>query len=304
MFSKCPVSFKILFKNKKKKTNKLLQIILNSGYKDVLMQSVVNPQNISFGNLHIEPKKFYVIAGPCSIESPEQFRETAAFVKEHGASILRGGIYKMRTKPNSFQGVGAEALQWIAEIKKEMAMPLISEVTDPRQIPALNDYLDGYQVGSRNMYNYELLKDLGTYNKPVLLKRGFSALLDEWLNAAQYVLNGGNTSVLLCERGIRTFETKMRNTLDLASVAYLKQHCNLPVIVDPSHGTGDRNLVAPMACAAVAAGADGIMVEVHPDPAEALSDGFQALNFENFKNLMSQLKPFVEAAGKTLVSYV
>lgn len=200
--------------------------------------------------------------------------------------------------------MGAEALQWIAEIKKEMAMPLISEVTDPRQIPALNDYLDGYQVGSRNMYNYELLKDLGTYNKPVLLKRGFSALLDEWLNAAQYVLNGGNTSVLLCERGIRTFETKMRNTLDLASVAYLKQHCNLPVIVDPSHGTGDRNLVAPMACAAVAAGADGIMVEVHPDPAEALSDGFQALNFENFKNLMSQLKPFVEAAGKTLVSYV
>jgi 3-deoxy-7-phosphoheptulonate synthase len=268
------------------------------------MQSDVNTPIISIGKLRIEPTKFYVIAGPCSIESPEQFQETASFVKEHGASILRGGIYKMRTNPNSFQGVGAEALNWISEIKNKMEMPLISEVTDPRQIPALDEYIDGYQVGSRNMYNYELLKDLGNLRKPVLLKRGFSALLDEWLNAAKYVVNGGNNSVLLCERGIRTFETKMRNTLDLAAVAYLKVHSTMPVIVDPSHGTGDRDLIIPMACAAVAAGANGIMVEVHPNPSEAMSDGFQALNFDHFKNLMLQLKPFIEASGKTLVTHV
>lgn len=268
------------------------------------MQSDAKPFPISIGRLSLEPKKFYVIAGPCSIESPAQFEETAGFVKEHGASILRGGIYKMRTNPTSFQGVGAEALQWVAEIKNKMAMPLISEVTDPRQIPAFNEYVDGFQVGSRNMYNYELLKELGALKKPVLLKRGFSALLDEWLNAAKYVLNGGNNSVLLCERGIRTFETKMRNTLDLASVAYLKLHSQLPVIVDPSHGTGARELITPMACAAVAAGADGIMVEVHPRPEQALSDGFQALDFNNFKTLMAQIKPFVEAAGKTLVTHV
>lgn len=268
------------------------------------MQSEANTPKISIGRLQLEPKKFYVIAGPCSIESRAQFEETAGFVKEHGASILRGGIYKMRTNPNSFQGVGAEALSWISEVKNKMAMPLISEVTDTRQIPAFDEYIDGFQVGSRNMYNYELLKELGMTRKPVLLKRGFSALLDEWTNAAKYILNGGNNSVLFCERGIRTFETKMRNTLDLASVAYLKLNSQLPVIVDPSHGTGARELITPMACAAVAAGADGIMVEVHPRPSEALSDGFQALNFDDFKNLMLQIKPFIEAAGKTLVTHV
>ncbi len=268
------------------------------------MQSDAKAPKFSIGRLSLEPKKFYVIAGPCSIESPAQFEETAGFVKEHGASILRGGIYKMRTNPNSFQGVGAEALSWVSEIKNKMAMPLISEVTDPRQIAAFDQYVDGFQVGSRNMYNYELLKELGALNKPVLLKRGFSALLDEWLNAAKYIINGGNSNILLCERGIRTFETKMRNTLDLASVAYLKLNSPYPVIVDPSHGTGARDLITPMACAAVAAGADGIMVEVHPRPDQALSDGFQALNFDNFKTLMAQIKPFVEAAGKTLVTHV
>ncbi len=268
------------------------------------MQAVVPAPKISIGNLQMEPQKFYVIAGPCSIESQSQFEETALFVKEFGASILRGGIYKMRTNPNSFQGVGAEALTWISEVKNRLDMPLISEVTDPRQIAAFADYVDGYQVGSRNMYNYELLKDLGNLRKPVLLKRGFSALLDEWINAAKYITNGGNSSVLFCERGIRTFETKMRNTLDLAAVAYLKHHSTHPVIVDPSHGTGNRDLIIPMACAAVASGADGIMVEVHPQPDKALSDGFQALNFEDFKNLMLRIKPFIEASGKTLVTHV
>lgn len=258
----------------------------------------------SIGQLPLTPNGFYVIAGPCSIESPTQFKETAHFVKEHGASVLRGGIFKMRTNPESFQGVGLEALSWIRDIKNELKMPMISEITDPRQLTAMGEALDAFQVGSRNMYNYELLKDLGKQNKPVLLKRGFSALVDEWLKASQYIVQGGNSSVLLCERGIRTFETKMRNTLDLASVAYLKAHSPFPVIVDPSHGTGSPELIAPMACAAVAAGANGIMIEVHPHPDKALSDGFQALNFEAFKNLMAQIKPFVEAAGKKLVTHV
>lgn len=263
-----------------------------------------NSTSFSIGRVAYKPNSFYVIAGPCSIESPEQFQETASFVKEFGACILRGGIYKMRTSPNSFQGVGAEGLGWVNEIKTKLAMPLMTEVTDIRQIEAMEPVIDAYQVGSRNMYNYELLKELGKTNKPVLLKRGFSALIDEWTKAAQYIFQGGNSSVMLCERGIRTFETKMRNTLDLASVAYLKHHSEFPLIVDPSHGTGSPELITPMACAAVAAGADGIMVEVHPNPAKALSDGFQALDFEGFKTLMARLKPFVEASGKTLVTHV
>lgn len=266
------------------------------------MQSVAPAPYITIGHLTFDPQKFYVIAGPCSIESPEQFEKTSLFVRDHGASILRGGIYKMRTNPNSFQGVGAEALSWICDIKNQLEMPLLSEVTDPRQIPAFEKYVDGYQVGSRNMYNYELLKDLGQLRKPVLLKRGFSALLDEWTNAAKYITNGGNESVLFCERGIRTFETKMRNTLDLASVAYLKLNSPYPVIVDPSHGTGARELIIPMACAAIAAGANGIMVEVHPNPEKALSDGFQALDFNHFENLMLQIEPFIKATGKTLAT--
>lgn len=270
----------------------------------LLMTIQAPASSFSIGSIQFSPENFYVIAGPCSIESREQLRETGAFVKEFGASILRGGVYKMRTSPNTFQGVGNEALGWIHEVKTELAMPLMSEITDPRQIEVLSPVLDAYQVGSRNMYNYELLKELGKTKTPVLLKRGFSALLDEWTKAAQYILMGGNTSVMLCERGIRTFETKMRNTLDLASVSYLKHHTAFPVIVDPSHGTGAPELITPMACAAVAAGANGIMVEVHPDPDRALSDGFQALNFPAFKNLMLQLKPFVEAAGKKLATNV
>jgi 3-deoxy-7-phosphoheptulonate synthase len=265
---------------------------------------ITPPATFSIGQLSLKPESFYVMAGPCSIESPSQLKETAHFVKEFGASILRGGIFKMRTNPESFQGVGLEALSWIRDIKNELQMPMISEITDPRQLDEMGESLDAFQVGSRNMYNYELLKDLGKQNKPVLLKRGFSALVDEWLKAAQYIVQGGNKSVLLCERGIRTFETKTRNTLDLATVAYLRANSAFPVIVDPSHGTGVPQLIAPMACAAIAAGANGIMVEVHPRPEKALSDGFQALDFDGFKNLMTQIKPFIEAAGKTLVTHV
>lgn len=260
--------------------------------------------HFSIGSVDFKPNHFVVIAGPCSIESPEQFQETAHFVKEFGAGILRGGIFKMRTNPDTFQGVGLQALPWITEIKNKLNMPLISEITDPRQHAPLADALDALMVGSRNMYNYELLKELSKNHKPVILKRGFSALLDEWLKASQYLIQGGNKNVFLCERGIRTFETKMRNTLDLASVAYLKTHSQFPVIVDPSHGTGSPELITPMACAAIAAGADAIMVEVHPHPNKALSDGFQALDFEAFKKLMAQIKPFIQAAGKTLVTNV
>ena len=265
----------------------------------------IQTANFSIGQLVLRPDSFFVIAGPCSIETPTQFKETAHFVKEHGASVLRGGIFKMRTNPESFQGVGLEALHWIQEIKNELHMPMISEITDPRQLPQMSDALDAIQVGSRNMYNYELLKELGKQKKPVMHKRGFSALVDEWLKAAQYIVQGGNSSVMLCERGIRTFETKTRNTLDLATVAYLRSLENpFPVIVDPSHGTGVPGLIAPMACAAIASGANGIMVEVHPEPSKALSDGFQALDFAAFKNLMLQIKPYIQAAGKTLVTHV
>lgn len=247
-------------------------------------------------------KEFYVIAGPCSIESKEQFLETAQFVKEQGACALRGGIFKMRTRPETFQGVGEEAIQWIIEVKKQLEMPLISEVTDPRQISALSEVVDALQVGSRNMYNYELLKELGRQPLPVMLKRGFSALIDEWFAAAEYIRQAGNEAVVLCERGIRTFESKMRNTLDLATVAYAKQNTTFPIIVDPSHGTGQPALITPMACAAAAAGADGIMVEVHPRPDQALSDGFQALDFKMFEELMTRLQPFVEASGKKIIT--
>lgn len=261
-------------------------------------------ENYSIGSVKFKPDSVVVIAGPCSIESPEQFQETACFVKEFGAGILRGGIFKMRTNPDTFQGVGLAALPWISEIKNKLQMPLISEITDPRQMETLSPALDGIMVGSRNMYNYELLKELAKSQKPIILKRGFSALIEEWLKATQYLTQGGNHNVFLCERGIRTFETKMRNTLDLASVAYLKAHTTLPIIVDPSHGTGSPELIAPMACAAIAAGANAIMVEVHPRPEKALSDGFQALDFDAFKKLMAQIKPFIHAAGKTLVTNV
>lgn len=243
---------------------------------------------------------FFVMAGPCSIESPEQFLKVAEFVKAHGASFLRGGIHKMRTKPDTFQGVGDSALGWIYEVKKQVGLPLISEITDPRQVGSLSEVVDVFQVGSRNMYNYELLKELGTHPQPVMLKRGFSALIDEWVNAAKYVTQNEGAQVILCERGVRSFETKTRNMLDLAAVSYVKQNTELPVIVDPSHATGVPSLIAPMACAAIAAGADGIIVEVHPEPAKALSDGFQALDFAAFETLMAQIKPFLKAAGREL----
>jgi 3-deoxy-7-phosphoheptulonate synthase len=247
-------------------------------------------------------KEIPIIAGPCSIESEEQLFKIGRSVKSIGASILRGGIYKMRTNPNSFQGLGEKAYTFINQVKSQIEMPLISEIVDPRQISDMMSSVDIFQVGSRNMYNYSLLKELAKTNKPVMLKRGFSATIEEWINAANYLIQGGNPNVILCERGIRTFETATRNTLDLNAVAYIKAHTPFAVVVDPSHGTGRPELIAAMSAAAIAAGADGIMVEVHHDPAKALSDAFQALNFDQFAEVVSKCRSVAHAMNRTLLS--
>ncbi len=245
-------------------------------------------------------RDFVVIAGPCAVESREQLQAAATGVKAGGAVFLRGGVHKMRTNPASFQGLGGEAFKFIAEIKAAAGLPFVSEVTDPRQIGDLAAVVDMFQVGSRNMYNYALLAELGRLRTPVLLKRGFSATVEEWLLAADYIVRGGNENVVLCERGIRTFETTTRNTLDLNSVAYVKAHSPFPVIVDPSHGTGRPELIPPLSLASAAVGADGLIVEVHPDPARSLSDAHQALDFAQFNSITEGVARVLEATGRTL----
>ena len=255
---------------------------------------------VNIGSLSVGKSTFTVIAGPCSIESEDQFVPTAKYVMETGAALVRGGIFKMRTQPNAFQGLGDQAIGFVKKMKESIKAPFIAEITDPRQIDRLMPIVDCFQVGSRNMYNYELLKELGQYKVPVLLKRGFSALINEWVKAADYVVSSGNDQVILCERGIRSFDSPMRNTLDLAGVAYLKENFQFPVLVDPSHGTGRPELIPAMSKAAVACGADGIIVEVHPNPSEAMSDGFQALNYEAFASLIDQIQPFLSLVNKKL----
>lgn len=241
-----------------------------------------------------------VIAGPCSVESMDQLMDTAIAVKKSGASMLRGGAFKPRTLPYSFQGLGEEGLQILAKAREETGLPIITEVMSPAAVELVESYADVLQIGARNMQNYPLLREVGKSDKPVMLKRGLAATINEWLGAAEYILNEGNRKIMLCERGIRTFQQTTRFTLDLASVPLLKQITHLPVIVDPSHGTGRRALVTPMAKAAVAAGADGVMVEVHPNPDEALSDGPQSLEFNDFDALMKELFPIAKALGKEL----
>jgi 3-deoxy-7-phosphoheptulonate synthase len=241
-----------------------------------------------------------IIAGPCAIETREQLLLSAASVKAAGAHLLRGGAHKPRTRPRSFQGLGDEGVRLLAQVGRRYHLPVVAEVMDASQLPAMIAHVDLLQVGARNMQNFSLLKALGRARRPVLLKRGFCATIDEWLHAADYILEGGNESVILCERGIRTFGTETRFTLDLAAVAYLRNRSDLPVIVDPSHATGMRELVTPMALAAAAAGADGLMIEVHPRPEEALCDGPQALTASGFELLMQRLRPVVGALGRTL----
>ncbi len=241
-----------------------------------------------------------VIAGPCAVETREQLELAAAAVKASGAHLLRGGAHKPRTSPRSFQGLGAQGVELLCEAGRRHGLPIVAEVMDASQIPHMAERVDLLQVGARNMQNFSLLKELGRIRRPVLLKRGLSATIDEWLHAAEYLLEGGNENVVLCERGIRTFGNETRFTLDLAAVAYLRTRTDLPVIVDPSHATGIRELVTPMALAAAAAGADGVMIEVHPHPEEALCDGPQALTPVGFEALMQRLAPVAVAVGRTL----
>lgn len=233
-----------------------------------------------------------IIAGPCAIESYDQLLKTAQFVKSKGANILRGGAYKPRTSPNSFQGLKEEGLEILKAVKKETGMAVITELMDIRELDKLYEVTDIIQIGSRNMQNFNLLTEVGKQDKPVMLKRGFCSTINEWIGASEYIIKEGNNKVIMCERGIRTFENYTRNTLDLTAVPIIQKETGLPVIVDPSHGAGVRYLIKPMSIGAFAVGANGIMVEVHPEPEKALSDGIQSLHFEEFEDLMNELNRF------------
>lgn len=251
-------------------------------------------------NVVIGGDQIVVMAGPCSVEDKDQILETARAVKEAGATLLRGGAFKPRTSPYAFQGLEVDGLRLLAMAREATGLPVITEVMEASQLDVVAEYADVLQVGARNVQNFSLLKRLGSVKKPVLLKRGLSTTIQEFLMSAEYILTHGNPDVILCERGIRTFETATRNTLDLSAVPVLNDLTHLPVVIDPSHGTGHWRYVAPMAFAAVAAGADGLMIEVHPHPEKAQSDGPQSLRFDTFRDLMLRLRPFVAAAGRRL----
>ncbi|MDH3214698.1 MAG: 3-deoxy-7-phosphoheptulonate synthase [Candidatus Krumholzibacteria bacterium] len=256
-------------------------------------RTVVKVNGVTIGGENI-----VVMAGPCAVESRDQILATAAAVKEAGAHILRGGAFKPRTSPYSFQGLGEEGLKLLAEARDATGLPIITEVTSPELVDLVGKYADILQVGARNMQNYALLEAVGKVRKPVLLKRGMMSTIEELLLAAEYILSNGNSQVLLCERGIRSFEKATRNTLDISAVPVIKKNSHLPVIVDPSHGTGHREFVPAAARAAVAAGADGIIVEVHPSPENALSDGIQSLSFAEFRDMMKEIDPIALAVGR------
>ncbi len=258
------------------------------------------PTLLNVTGIEIGGSEVIIFAGPCAVESREQLYETAMAVKAVGAKVLRGGAFKPRSSPYNFQGLGEEGLKMLSDIGKKTGLPVVTEVMDTRQVETVARYADIFQVGSRNMHNYPLLKEVGKQRKPVLLKRGMMATIEEYLLAAEYILDQGNDQVILCERGIRTFETSTRNTLDLSAVPMLKHLTHLPVIVDPSHGTGHRWMVPAMAKAAVAAGADGLIMEVHYKPEEALCDGFQSLDPNDFVQLMSDLKKIAQAIGRDI----
>lgn len=246
----------------------------------------------------IGPHTLTIMAGPCAVESQEQLMQTAFAVKKAGANFLRGGAYKPRTSPYSFQGLEEEGLRYMKEAREATGLKVICEVTSQHAIETAVKYVDMLQIGARNMQNFELLKEAGKSGIPVLLKRGLSSTIDEWLNAAEYIMSEGNEDVVLCERGIRTYETATRNTLDISAVPVLRSRTHLPVIVDPSHATGVRAYVEPLAKCAVAVGADGLMIEVHPNPAYALSDGPQSLTFDQFEELTRSLRPYADLAGR------
>ncbi len=253
---------------------------------------------VNVSGVEIGGPEIIIMAGPCAVESMDQLVETAVSVKRSKAKILRGGAFKPRSSPRSFQGLGEQALKMLHEISKQTGLPVVTEVMDIRQIDTVCKYADMLQIGSRNMQNFPLLKEIGMIRKPVLLKRGMMSTIEEFLLASEYILGQGNNQVVLCERGIRTFETSTRNTLDLSAVPMLKSRCNLPVIVDPSHGTGLRWMVPAMAKAAIAAGADGLIMEVHYKPEEALCDGQQSLDLKEFDRLMADLRKIAAAVDR------
>lgn len=258
------------------------------------------PSKVQVGNVTIGGGSLVIMSGPCAVESKEQLLSTAHAIKKAGAQILRGGAYKPRTSPYAFQGLEEEGLQYMKEAREETGLPVICEVTSLEAIEAAVKYVDMLQIGARNMQNFYLLKEAGKSGLPVLLKRGLSATIDEWLNASEYILAEGNPNVVLCERGIRTFETATRNTLDISAIPVIKEKSHLPIIVDPSHATGVRAYVKPLAKSSIAVGADGLMIETHPNPSIALSDGPQSLNFDQFEALMKELVPLATLMGKTL----
>jgi 3-deoxy-7-phosphoheptulonate synthase len=255
---------------------------------------------VRIGDVDVGGQRVVVMAGPCSVESRDQIERSAEIVARLGAQVIRGGAFKPRSSPYAFQGLGEDGLRMLREAADRNGLLVVSEVMDLTQIPLVAQYADILQVGARNMQSFTLLRDLGRQRKPVLLKRGISATIEELLLSAEYILAGGNYDVILCERGIRTFETYTRNTMDISAIPVVKKLSHLPIIADPSHGTGRRDKVAPMARAAVAAGADGLLIEVHPDPDHALSDGAQSLRPEQFEELMSQLRIIAPAVGRSI----
>ncbi|HAF32227.1 MAG TPA: 3-deoxy-7-phosphoheptulonate synthase [Anaerovibrio sp.] len=275
-------------------------VSISKSYKLVSREYHPQPTVIDIGGIKIGDGNLVAIAGPCAVESKEQIMQAADIVKSGGAQFLRGGAYKPRTSPYSFQGLEELGLKYLAEAGERTGLKIVSEVTEVENVDKVAEYVDVLQIGARNMQNFRLLKEVGRQNKPVLLKRGISATIDEWLNAAEYIMSEGNERIILCERGIRSYEEYTRNTLDLSAVAAVKHLSHLPIIVDPSHGTGKWRMVKPMAFAAVAAGADGLMMEMHPDPAKALSDGPQSLTPEHYRDIMdgvSRLAAFLQESG-------
>lgn len=269
-------------------------------YKMVSREAHPGDSIIHIGTVPVGGERFVIIAGPCAVESKDQMLATALIAQENGAHCLRGGAYKPRTSPYSFQGLGEEGLRILHEVSTRVSLPCVTEVVEVSDVAQVERSAAAFQVGARNMQNYRLLKALGKSSKPVILKRGMAATVTELLMAAEYIVSEGNPNVILCERGIRTFETATRNTLDLNAIPHIKSHSHLPVLVDPSHGTGIREYVIPMSKAAIAAGADGLLIEVHNDPKTALSDGQQSLDETQFKHLMNEIAPFVKAAGRIL----
>ncbi|HWR45264.1 3-deoxy-7-phosphoheptulonate synthase [Sporomusa sp.] len=275
-------------------------VIVETPYKLASREFQEKNTVVTVGKAHFGGTSTPVIAGPCAIESYNQLYQAGVSVKAAGAVMLRGGAYKPRSSPYSFQGLEKDGLEIIKTVGREVGLPVISEVTDPRKVELIAEHVDMLQIGTRNMQNFVLLKEVALTKKPILLKRGLAATIEEWLMAAEYIMSGGNNQVVLCERGIRTYETYTRNTLDLTAVPVIKHLSHLPVIVDPSHGTGNWRWVSPMAKASVAAGADGLLIEVHPCPEEALSDGPQSLTPGNFTQLMAELNTLTAALGRSL----